>query len=249
MARNLLPAPLPSRGAFYFGTPLTPCRPQDRYTYIFNGASQTLDHLLLTPGMMPDFSGFDIAHINADYPITPPEGAERALASSPVYGSSDHDPLVLTVRPGGGAWIAGRRADSQYAGGTRRQRRHNDRPHRDRRTRRIPLLRSASRRLQSAFRAARAYHATDVSVRLSGPAARFTAGGRLRWILGGGVSGRGRTGPGYNHRTFRARSVAPMPAPPARYSAYFTDLNPLNRQIFPTHNGKIAAGAPACKRH
>ena len=24
-----------------------------------------------------------------------------------VYGSSDHDPLVLTVRPGGGAWIAG----------------------------------------------------------------------------------------------------------------------------------------------
>ncbi len=80
---------------------------QDRYTYIFNGASQTLDHLLLTPGMMPDFSGFDIAHINADYPIAPPEGAEHAPASAPVYGSSDHDPLVLTVRPGGGAWIAG----------------------------------------------------------------------------------------------------------------------------------------------
>ena len=80
---------------------------QDRYTYIFNGSSQTLDHLLLTPGMMPDFGGFDIAHINADFPITPPGDAESALASSPVYGSSDHDPLVLTVRPGGGAWIAG----------------------------------------------------------------------------------------------------------------------------------------------
>ena len=81
--------------------------PQDRYTYIFNGASQTLDHLLLTPGMMSDFSGMDIAHINADFPIAQPDGAEGAPSLSPVLGSSDHDPLVLTVRPGGGAWIAG----------------------------------------------------------------------------------------------------------------------------------------------
>ena len=81
--------------------------PQDRYTYIFNGASQTLDHLLLTPGMMPDFSGMDIAHINADFPIAQPDGAEGAPRLSPVFGSSDHDPLVLTMRPGGGAWIAG----------------------------------------------------------------------------------------------------------------------------------------------
>ena len=80
---------------------------QDRYTYIFNGASQTLDHLLLTPGLMPDFSGMDIVHINADFPIAQPGGTEGVPGLSPVYGSSDHDPLVLTLRPGGGAWIAG----------------------------------------------------------------------------------------------------------------------------------------------
>ena len=80
---------------------------QDRYTYIFNGASQTLDHLLLTPGLMPDFGGMDIAHINADFPIARPGGTEGVPGLSPVYGSSDHDPLVLTLRPGGGAWIAG----------------------------------------------------------------------------------------------------------------------------------------------
>ena len=79
----------------------------DRYTYIFNGGSQSLDHLLLTPGMMPDFGGMDIAHINADFPIAQPGVTEGVPGLSPVYGSSDHDPLVLTVRPGGGAWIAG----------------------------------------------------------------------------------------------------------------------------------------------
>lgn len=80
---------------------------QDRYTYIFNGGSQTLDHLLLTPGMMSDFGGMDIAHINADFPIAQPGGTEGIPGLSPEYGSSDHDPLVLTVRPGGGAWLAG----------------------------------------------------------------------------------------------------------------------------------------------
>ena len=75
--------------------------PQDRYTYIFNGASQALDHLLVTAGMMPHFSGMDIVHINADFPI-----AQRP-AQMTIFGSSDHDPLVLTVRPGGGGWVAG----------------------------------------------------------------------------------------------------------------------------------------------
>ena len=75
--------------------------PQDRYTYIFNGASQVLDHLLLTAGMMPHVSAVDIVHINADFPIAQqPQPMTR-------FGSSDHDPLVLTVRPGGGGWIAG----------------------------------------------------------------------------------------------------------------------------------------------
>lgn len=80
---------------------------QDRYTYNFNGASQTLDHLLLSPAMTADFGGMDIVHINADFPQAQAGAAESAPGSSSIYGSSDHDPLVLTVRPGGGAWIAG----------------------------------------------------------------------------------------------------------------------------------------------
>ncbi len=79
----------------------------ERYTYIFNGGSQSLDHLLLTPGTVPDFGGMDIAHINADFPIAQPSGTEGVPGDPAVYGSSDHDPLVLTLRPGGGAWIAG----------------------------------------------------------------------------------------------------------------------------------------------
>ena len=75
--------------------------PLDRYTYIFNGASQVLDHLLLTEGMKPHFGGIDILHINADYPIAQEPGKMT------LYGSSDHDPLALTVRPAGAAWIAG----------------------------------------------------------------------------------------------------------------------------------------------
>ena len=75
--------------------------PQDRYTYNFNGASQVLDHLLLTAGMLPHFSAIDILHINADFPIA------RELDPTTIFGSSDHDPLALTVRPGGGGWIAG----------------------------------------------------------------------------------------------------------------------------------------------
>ena len=75
--------------------------PLDRYTYIFNGASQVLDHLLLTAAMMPHFGGVDIVHINADYPIAQEPGKMT------LYGSSDHDPLALTVRPAGAAWIAG----------------------------------------------------------------------------------------------------------------------------------------------
>lgn len=84
---------------------------QDRYTYIFDGASQALDHLLVTRGMLADFGGVDIVHINADFPIVQSGGAAGDLESAgeiaPLYGSSDHDPLVLTVRPGGSGWISG----------------------------------------------------------------------------------------------------------------------------------------------
>jgi uncharacterized protein len=73
----------------------------DRYTYIYNGASQVLDHILFTRGMRPAFAGIDILHINADFP-TPLDVDLETL-----FRSSDHDPVQLVVRPAGAGWIGG----------------------------------------------------------------------------------------------------------------------------------------------
>ncbi|MBI3957864.1 MAG: endonuclease/exonuclease/phosphatase family protein, partial [Chloroflexi bacterium] len=81
--------------------------PADRYTYIFNGGSQALDHILYSRGMQSAFAGIDPLHINADFPIY----AEMDPAT--IYHASDHDPLVLTLRPDGAGWIGG---DVQMAG-------------------------------------------------------------------------------------------------------------------------------------
>lgn len=60
-------------------------RPEsDRYTYVFEGRSQVLDHVLVSPALA-DQAEIDIVHVHAEFP----EG-ERA---------SDHDPIV--VRLGG----------------------------------------------------------------------------------------------------------------------------------------------------
>jgi DNA/RNA endonuclease YhcR with UshA esterase domain/endonuclease/exonuclease/phosphatase family metal-dependent hydrolase len=58
-----------------------------RYTYIFEGASQTLDHILVTPGLMEMLQSVDVLHTNADYP--PPEPDDP----SPLH-KSDHDPVI-----------------------------------------------------------------------------------------------------------------------------------------------------------
>lgn len=53
----------------------------ERYGYVFNGNSQTLDHLLTSPGAgRPEY---DIVHLNAEF-------ADQ---------SSDHDPSVIRIRP------------------------------------------------------------------------------------------------------------------------------------------------------
>lgn len=59
--------------------------PEDRYTYVFQGRSQVLDHVLVSPSLVAD-AQVDAVHLNADFPA-----AERA---------SDHDPVVvgLTTR-------------------------------------------------------------------------------------------------------------------------------------------------------
>jgi predicted extracellular nuclease len=58
------------------------------YTYIYQGESETLDHILLTPSLHSDITRVHILHTNADYPSFDPGD------NSPL-GLSDHDPVVV----------------------------------------------------------------------------------------------------------------------------------------------------------
>ncbi|GGL98986.1 lamin tail domain-containing protein [Nakamurella endophytica] len=53
-----------------------------RYTYVYNGVSQVLDHILLTPGtFLQGRVGYQVAHINSEFPDQ----------------TSDHDPQVVSL--------------------------------------------------------------------------------------------------------------------------------------------------------
>src|SRR5690606_23590080 len=57
--------------------------PEERYTYVFDGKSQVLDHILTSRGFKS--VAFDIVHINAEFHDQ----------------TSDHDPAVVRLKPGG----------------------------------------------------------------------------------------------------------------------------------------------------
>jgi predicted extracellular nuclease len=61
----------------------------ERYTYIFEGVSQTLDHILVTPSLMTLLRRVEVLRTNTDYP--PPEPADDSPRRK-----SDHDPVVAT---------------------------------------------------------------------------------------------------------------------------------------------------------
>jgi predicted extracellular nuclease len=75
---------------FEYSTPLTTLKggvlsdlvetlPQnERYSYVFEGNSQTLDHILVSAHLMNDLAGFDMVHMNAEF----------------VAQATDHDPPV-----------------------------------------------------------------------------------------------------------------------------------------------------------
>ncbi len=58
------------------------------YTYIFEGRSQTLDHILVSSALFDQLTLVEALHSNADYPIGDPE-------DSSYRRISDHDPLVV----------------------------------------------------------------------------------------------------------------------------------------------------------
>lgn len=76
----------------------------DRYTYIYNGAAQVLDHLLLSANLGPQVAAVQVLHLNADF----------ATGRGPVRGS-DHDPILLRIRPGGAASAGGNLGFAQIA--------------------------------------------------------------------------------------------------------------------------------------
>jgi hypothetical protein len=67
--------------------------PNERYTYIYQGASQALDHILVTPGLMDMLRRVEIFHTNADFPPADPGDA------SPLH-KSDHDPVIAVFGMG-----------------------------------------------------------------------------------------------------------------------------------------------------
>ena len=56
--------------------------PRERYTYVFDGNSQALDHLLVSRALFASLVKFDVVHINAEF----------------VEQASDHDPSVAIFR-------------------------------------------------------------------------------------------------------------------------------------------------------
>ena len=67
--------------------------PQERYSYIFQGVSQLLDHILATPALAGDCVRVEALHINADYPPPDPESVDPRHCS-------DHDPVVAVFEMG-----------------------------------------------------------------------------------------------------------------------------------------------------
>jgi predicted extracellular nuclease len=59
----------------------------ERYSFIFNGNSQALDHIFVSPAL-DDFAQLEYIHVNVEFADTP----QRA---------SDHDPLVASIRIAG----------------------------------------------------------------------------------------------------------------------------------------------------
>jgi hypothetical protein len=61
--------------------------PQRPYSYIYEGESETLDHILVTPGLYAHLVQVEALHINADYTLAEPGDPSPS-------GTSDHDPIV-----------------------------------------------------------------------------------------------------------------------------------------------------------
>ncbi len=75
-----------------------------RYSYVFDGEAGYLDHALATSSLSRQVTGVTIWHINADEPSVLDYNTEfktQDLYAPTPYRSSDHDPVVVGLRPSG----------------------------------------------------------------------------------------------------------------------------------------------------
>ena len=63
---------------------------EERYTYIYQGVAQTLDHILVSPSLWESLEGVHILHTNADFAMPDPKD------DSPIH-KSDHDPVIVII--------------------------------------------------------------------------------------------------------------------------------------------------------
>jgi predicted extracellular nuclease len=75
------------------------------YSYVFDGQAGYLDHALASQGLVPQVKGTADWHINADEPIALDYNTEFKSAgqvisfyNSDAYRSSDHDPLIVSLK-------------------------------------------------------------------------------------------------------------------------------------------------------
>ena len=66
---------------------------EERYSFIYQGVSQLLDHVLVTPSLAEYLEWATPLHINADYPLPRPDTPDP-------HRCSDHDPVVAMFRLG-----------------------------------------------------------------------------------------------------------------------------------------------------
>ncbi|MBE9478676.1 MAG: lamin tail domain-containing protein [Chloroflexi bacterium] len=63
---------------------------EERYTYIYQGVSQTLDHILVSPSIWAALEEVHVLHTNADFAMPDPDD------DSPIR-KSDHDPVIVII--------------------------------------------------------------------------------------------------------------------------------------------------------
>src|SRR5262249_17644298 len=82
---------------------------EERYTYVFDGNSQVLDHVLASAHALARLAGFDVVHVNAEFAVQASDhdpGVARLSfdTQAPVITSPAHIAAEATGR--GGATVA-----------------------------------------------------------------------------------------------------------------------------------------------